>query len=47
MEVTENPSALEVVVAENPVPKDGASDYLALEGAAGGDPAPMAMQAAT
>jgi hypothetical protein len=41
MEVTENPSALEVAVAENPVPKDGASDYPAPEGAAGGDPAPM------
>jgi hypothetical protein len=41
MEVTESPSALEVAVAENPVPKDGASDYPAPEGAAGGDPAPM------
>jgi hypothetical protein len=39
MEVTENPSALEVAVAENPVPKDGASDYPAPEGVAGNDPA--------
>jgi hypothetical protein len=39
MEVTENPSALEVAVAENLVPKDGASDYPAPEGVAGNDPA--------
>jgi hypothetical protein len=39
MEVTENPSALEVVVVENPVPKDGASSYPAPEGVAGNDPA--------
>jgi hypothetical protein len=39
MEVTENPSALEVAAAENPVPKDGASDYPAPEGVAGNDPA--------
>jgi hypothetical protein len=37
--VTENPSALEVATAENLVPKDGASDYPALEGVAGNDPA--------
>jgi hypothetical protein len=39
MEVTENPSALEVAVAENLVPKDGASRYPAPEGVAGNDPA--------
>jgi hypothetical protein len=39
MEVTKNPSALEVAAAENPVPKDGASGYPALEGVAGNDPA--------
>jgi hypothetical protein len=39
MEVTKNPSALEVVVAKNPVPKDGASDFPAPEGVAGNDPA--------
>jgi hypothetical protein len=39
MEVIENPLALEVAVAENPVPKDGASDYPAPEGVAGNDPA--------
>jgi hypothetical protein len=38
MEVTENPSALEVAAAENPVPKDGASGYLAPEDVAGNDP---------
>jgi hypothetical protein len=37
MEVTENPTALEVAVAENPVPKDGASDYPAPEGVADND----------
>jgi hypothetical protein len=39
MEVTENPPALEVAAAENPVPKDGVSDYPAPEGVAGNDPA--------
>jgi hypothetical protein len=39
MEVAENPSALEVAAAENPVPKDGASIYPAPEGVAGNDPA--------
>jgi hypothetical protein len=39
MEVAENPSALEVAAAENPVPKDGASVYPAPEGVAGNDPA--------
>jgi hypothetical protein len=39
MEVTENPSALEVAVAENTVPKYGASDYPDPEGVAGNDPA--------
>jgi hypothetical protein len=39
MEVTKSPSALEVVVAENPVLKDGASGCLAPEGVAGNDPA--------
>jgi hypothetical protein len=39
MEVTENPSALEVAVVENPVLKDGASGYPAPEGVAGNDPA--------
>jgi hypothetical protein len=39
MEVTENPSALEVAVAENSVPKDGVSDYPALEGVDSNDPA--------
>jgi hypothetical protein len=39
MEVTENPSALEVAAAENPVLKDGASGYPAPEGVAGNDPA--------
>jgi hypothetical protein len=37
MEVTENPSALEVAAVENPVPKDGASGYPAPEGVAGND----------
>jgi hypothetical protein len=37
MEVTENPSALEVAAAENPVPKDGASGYPAPEGVASND----------
>jgi hypothetical protein len=39
MEVAENPSALEVAAAENPVLKDGASGYPALEGVASNDPA--------
>jgi hypothetical protein len=39
MEVTENPSALEVAAVENPVPKDGASGYPAPEGVVGNDPA--------
>jgi hypothetical protein len=37
MEVTENPSALEVAVVENPILEDGASDYLAPEGVAGNE----------
>jgi hypothetical protein len=41
MEVTENPSALEVAAAGNPVPEDGASGYPAPEGVAGNDPARM------
>jgi hypothetical protein len=39
MEVTEDPSALEVVVAENPATKGGAGGYLAPEGVASNDPA--------
>jgi hypothetical protein len=39
MEMTENPSALEVAATENLVPKDGASGYPAPEGVAGNDPA--------
>jgi hypothetical protein len=39
MEVTEDPSALEVAVAENPAPKGGAGGYPAPEGVAGSDPA--------
>jgi hypothetical protein len=38
MEVTEDPSALEVVVEENPVLKGGAGGYLAPEGVVGDDP---------
>jgi hypothetical protein len=38
MEVTEDPSASEVVVAENPAPKGDAGDYLAPEGVAANDP---------
>jgi hypothetical protein len=38
MEVTEDPSALEVAVADNPAPKGGAGGYLAPEGVAGNDP---------
>jgi hypothetical protein len=39
MEVTEDPSALEVAVEENPVLKGSASGYPAPEGVAGHDPA--------
>jgi hypothetical protein len=39
MEVNENPSALEVAVAENPVLKGGAGGCPAPEGFAGNDPA--------
>jgi hypothetical protein len=39
MEETEDPSALEVAVAENSAPKGGAGDYPAFEGVAGNDPA--------
>jgi hypothetical protein len=39
MEVTEDPSAVEVVIVENPAPKGGASDYPAPEVVAGNDPA--------
>jgi hypothetical protein len=39
MEVTENPSALEVAVAKNPVLKGGAGGCSAPEGVAGNDPA--------
>jgi hypothetical protein len=38
MEVTEDPSALEVAIAENPAPKGGAGGYLAPEGVADNDP---------
>jgi hypothetical protein len=38
MEVIEDPSALEVVVAENPAPEGGAGSYPAPEGVAGSDP---------
>jgi hypothetical protein len=41
MEVTENPLALEVAVAENPVLKGGAGGCPAPEGVAGDDPALM------
>jgi hypothetical protein len=37
MEVTEDPSALEVAVAENPAPEGGAGGYPAPEGVAGSD----------
>jgi hypothetical protein len=37
MEMTENPSSLEVAATENPVPKDGASGYPAPEGVASND----------
>jgi hypothetical protein len=39
MEVTEDPSALEVAAAENPIFEDGAGSYPAPEGVAGSDPA--------
>jgi hypothetical protein len=39
MEVTEDPSALEVAVAENPAPEGGAGSYPAPEGVTGSDPA--------
>jgi hypothetical protein len=39
MEVTEDPSALEVAVAENPSPEGGAGSYLAPKGVTGNDPA--------
>jgi hypothetical protein len=39
MEVVESPSALEVAVTENSVPKDDACVYPAPEGVAGDDPA--------
>jgi hypothetical protein len=39
MEVTEDPSALEVAAVENPVFEDGAGSYPAPEGVAGSDPA--------
>jgi hypothetical protein len=39
MEVTEDPSALEVAAAENPVLEDGVGSYPAPEGVAGSDPA--------
>jgi hypothetical protein len=39
MEVTEDPSALEVVVVENSAPEGGAGSYPAPEGVAGSDPA--------
>jgi hypothetical protein len=38
MEVTEDTSALEVAVAENPAPEGDAGSYLAPEGVAGSDP---------
>jgi hypothetical protein len=39
MEVTEDPSAVEVAVVENPAPKGGASSYPVPKGVAGNDPA--------
>jgi hypothetical protein len=39
MEVTEEPSPLEVATAEDPAPDGGADSYPALEGVAGSDPA--------
>jgi hypothetical protein len=37
MEVTEEPSALEVATAEDPAPEGGVSSYPALKGVAGSD----------
>jgi hypothetical protein len=39
MEVTEDPSALEVAVVENPAPEGGAGSYPTPKGVAGSDPA--------
>jgi hypothetical protein len=39
MEVAEEPSALEVAIAEDLAPEGGANSYPALEGVAGSDPA--------
>jgi hypothetical protein len=39
MEVTEEPSTLEVAIAEDPAPKGGAGSYPAPKGVAGSDPA--------
>jgi hypothetical protein len=39
MEVTKDPSALEVAAAGDPAPEGGADSYLAPEGVAGSDPA--------
>jgi hypothetical protein len=39
MEVTKDPSAVEVAVVEDPAPKGGVGDYLAPEGVTGNDPA--------
>jgi hypothetical protein len=39
MEVTEDPSALEVAVAENSAPEGDAGSYLAPKGVTGSDPA--------
>jgi hypothetical protein len=39
MEVTEEPSALEVATIEDPAPEGGAGSYPAPEGVAGSDPA--------
>jgi hypothetical protein len=39
MEVTEEPSALEVATTEDPTPEGGAGSYPAPEGVAGSDPA--------
>ena len=39
MEVTKDPSALEVAVTENPAPEGGAGGYPAHEGVANSDPA--------
>ena len=39
MEVTKDPSALEVAIAENPAPEGGAGSYPAPKGVVGSDPA--------